>query len=217
MEEHFYLASAHCTRIDVVYCCDGKLTQATNSQASHQEHSTSPNFRNYAAVRADGNNSDRNQDTAVHEWATDLCHLEEVCAVSYHKHSTRRGLSRYGGDGKERTTAIDWVSPDVHEVRAVFCSFLRIDCSLNLRKFRRHDTMVRTKPQHCFACLLGLVHEHKPSGRFGDEEQADGDDHWDEVDSGQRYDVGVSTFDVVCGVVDYGTDERANRRPYLKY
>ena len=86
--------------------CNDDLRDTADAQAGHEEHSTSSNFGDYAAVDHDGEHADAGENAAVHKWAADICHLlstldnsqelrmsifayrKEVCSISNHEHGT---------------------------------------------------------------------------------------------------------------------------------
>ena len=211
-----YFASADGTWTDMIHSSNSNLTDTADRETAHQEHSSAPNCRDDAAVNHDSENTDCGQNTAVHERAADISHLEEVRAVCDHEHGTRSSLGRHRSNGEQCSSTINGVSPDIHEVCSLFGRLLHVNGSLDLCEFFWYSGRVGTHPQHRFLRLFSLVDKHQPAWRFGDEEESDADEHRNSVDGGEGNEVGHTTVHVMCCIVNNSPDERANGRPDLE-
>lgn len=68
---------------------------------------------------------------------------------------------------------------------------------------------MRTKPFEGFTSWFFSVVLEEPAGRFGNEEEAEGDEAWDDVDDAEGEDIGLLAANFDGEVVDYCADEGA--------
>jgi hypothetical protein len=69
--------------VGVVDCSNDQLAETADEHPVDKKNSATAPFGDDAAVDNDNDYSDSGQDTRVHEWRSDVGHLEEVCSVSY--------------------------------------------------------------------------------------------------------------------------------------
>jgi hypothetical protein len=76
------LSSCKCPGMRVVDCSNDQLAETADEHSVDKENSATAPFGDDAAVDDDNDDSHSSQDARVHEWRSNVGHLEEVCTVS---------------------------------------------------------------------------------------------------------------------------------------
>jgi hypothetical protein len=76
------LSSCECPGVSVVNCSNDQLAKTADEHSVGKEDPTTAPFSDDAAVDNNNDDSDGGQDARVHEWTSNVGHLEEVCSVS---------------------------------------------------------------------------------------------------------------------------------------
>jgi hypothetical protein len=75
------LSCCVCARMSRVNSGDHELAKTAEEHSVDEKDSAATPFGDDAAVDDDNDDTDCGQDARVHEWRSNLCHLEEVCSV----------------------------------------------------------------------------------------------------------------------------------------
>jgi hypothetical protein len=149
--------------VSCVDCGNDQLAETTDEHSVDEEDSATTPFGDDAAIDNDDHDSDGGQDTIVHEWRSDLGHLEEVCSVGCnssaaihdyvdvgirtdHIHGTRSSLKSNSTNSKQCSTTINWVAPEVNNLRVHRKKLLSINRSFHFGEFGVNEFWERPQP-----------------------------------------------------------------------
>jgi hypothetical protein len=83
-------------------------------------------------------------------------------------------LKSYSTNGKQCSTTVNWVLPDVNDLSVDRKVLLRVDRSFHFGEFCINKFREWSQPLEGFTRILFPVHLQEPSRRLGDEEHANG-------------------------------------------
>lgn len=200
----------------MVHSRDNELGDTTDAHSYHEEDSSTSDFGDNAAVYDDDDDADGSQDAGVLERVSNSGHFEEECAIRNHKHCSGRSLDGNSCHRQQCSASVDGVLEDVDERSAAGEFFLGSDRSLDFLELFINSLGMGTHPDETLFRFRVFLDEDEPARGLGDEEEADGHQHWDDVDDAQGDKIAVLPVDAVRCVVNHCADERTDRGPGLE-